>query len=134
MNKIIYIAAACIIDPLNRLLVVRKYGSKIFMQPGGKIEQGEQPIDTLIREIEEELQLVIPATLPKVVGSFEAPAANEPDHIVKAELFKINLPYSPLLQATAEIAEACWITHDDIPNINIAPLMHTYVIPLWEKQ
>lgn len=41
MNKMIYIAAACITDPLNRLLVVRKKGTTTFMQPGGKIEQAK---------------------------------------------------------------------------------------------
>lgn len=88
MNKIIYIAAACITDPLNRLLVVRKQGSEIFMQPGGKIEQAEQPIETLVREIKEELQLDIPLTMPKFIDSFEAPAANEPGFVVKAELLE----------------------------------------------
>ncbi|UYZ84847.1 NUDIX domain-containing protein [Entomomonas sp. E2T0] len=133
MNKIIYIAAACITDPLNRLLVVRKQGSEIFMQPGGKIEQAEQPIETLVREIKEELQLDIPLTMPKFIDSFEAPAANEPGFVVKAELFRIELPDSPTLTATAEIAEARWITHDDIPDINMAPLMHIYVLPLWKR-
>lgn len=133
MSKVIYIAAACITDPLNRLLVVRKKGSEIFMQPGGKIEQGERPIETLVREIKEELNLDIPLTLPTVVGSFEAPAANEPGYIVKAELFRIELPHSPTLQAAAEIAEARWLTYDDISQVNMAPLMHTYVIPLWKK-
>lgn len=132
MNKVIYIAAACITDPLNRLLVVRKKGSAIFMQPGGKIEQGEQPIETLVREIKEELQLDIPLVLPKLIGSFEAPAANEPGYLVKAELFRIELATSPTLTPTAEIAEALWITHADIANINMAPLIHTYVIPLWK--
>lgn len=133
MNKIIYIAAACIIDSLNRLLVVRKHGSAIFMQPGGKIEQGEQPIETLVREIKEELQLDIPLNLPQAIGNFEAPAANEPGYLVKAELFTIQLPNSPTLTASAEIAEARWLTHGDIPHINMAPLMHTYVLPLWKK-
>lgn len=133
MNKVIYIAAACITDSLNRLLVVRKHGSEIFMQPGGKIEQGEQPIETLVREIKEELQLDIPLNSPEIIGSFEAPAANEPGYLVKAELFRINLTDSPNLKASAEIAEARWITHADIPFINMAPLMHTYVLPLWKK-
>jgi len=133
MSKIIYIAAACITDPLNRLLVVRKKGTDIFMQPGGKIEEGEQPIETLVREIKEELQLDIPLSLPSLIGSFDAPAANEPGYLVKAELFRIELPYSPELKPTAEIAEALWITHADIAEINMAPLMHTYVMPLWKE-
>lgn len=133
MSKVIFIAAACITDPMNRLLVVRKKGSTIFMQPGGKIEYGEQPIETLVREIKEELQLNIPLSLPKRVGNFEAPAANEPGYLVKAELFRIELPYSPVLTPMAEIEEALWLKHADIVNINIAPLMHTYVLPLWKR-
>lgn len=133
MNKIIYIAAACITDSANRLLVVRKKGSCIFMQPGGKIEQGERPIETLAREIQEELSIDIPMPLTKFIGSFEAPAANEPGYSIKAELFRIELPYTIELKPQAEIEEACWITHDDIPYINMAPLMHIYVIPLWKK-
>ncbi|AZS51658.1 NUDIX domain-containing protein [Entomomonas moraniae] len=133
MTKIITIAAACIIDPLNRLLVVRKQGSEIFMQPGGKIELNEKPIEALVREIKEELLLAIDLSLPKYIGQFEAPAANEPGYIVKAELFKIDLPYSPELTVAAEIAEAKWLTEKEITTINMAPLMHTYVIPLWIK-
>lgn len=133
MSNIITIAAACIIDPLNRLLVVRKQGSEIFMQPGGKIEHAEKPIDALVREIKEELLLEIDLSLPKHIGQFEAPAANEPGYIVKAELFKIDLPYSPELTVAAEIAEAKWLTKTEIATINMAPLMHTYVIPIWIK-
>lgn len=131
--KIIHIAAACITDSANRLLIVRKRGSKIFMQPGGKIEQGEQPIETLIREIAEELAINLPCSLPKSIGRFTAPAANEPGYTVQAELFRVELPYSIDLQPAAEIEEALWITHEEIPRINMAPLMHAYVLPLWKK-
>ena len=132
-NKIIYIAAACITDPLNRMLVVRKHGSTFFMQPGGKIESNESPADALIREIKEELLLDILPSLAEKVGTFEAPAANEPGYFVKAELFKIELTECFDAIASAEIAEACWITEHDIKNINMAPLMHKFVIPLWLK-
>lgn len=132
-NHIIYIAAACITDPSNRMLVVRKQGSVFFMQPGGKIEQKESPTEALIREIKEELQLEIPLSLPKAVGTFEAPAANEPGYLVKAELFKIELPKCIDVIASAEIAEARWISEQDITKINMAPLMHKFVIPLWIK-
>jgi len=91
----------------------------------------EQPIETLVREIKEELLLEIDVSLPEYVGQFEAPAANEPGYIVKAELFKIILPNSPILTVAAEIAEARWITEQEITMVNMAPLMHTYVIPLW---
>lgn len=132
-NKIIYIAAACIIDPLNRMLVVRKHGSIFFMQPGGKIEANESSTAALIREIKEELQVDISPTLPKMVGTFEAPAANEPGYLVKAELFKIELTECIHVTASAEIAEARWITEKDITTITMAPLMHKFVIPLWIK-
>lgn len=71
-------------------------------------------------------------SLPQFIGSFEAPAANEPGYLVKAELFRIELSFSPLLTPSAEIEEALWLTSAEITNIKIAPLMHSYVIPLWQ--
>jgi len=43
----IRIAAALLTDARGRLLLVRKRGTAWFMQPGGKIEPGEQPFDAL---------------------------------------------------------------------------------------
>ena len=44
---IIRIAAAVVTDIAGRSLLVRKRGSSIFMQPGGKIESGESALDAL---------------------------------------------------------------------------------------
>lgn len=131
MSKIIYIAAACITDSDNRLLVVRKKGSAIFMQPGGKIERSEQPLETLVREIKEELDIDLPIHLANYVGSFEAPAANESGYQVKAELFRVKLTQRLEVYPCAEIEEVRWITAKDVDHINMAPLMHKYVLPLW---
>ncbi len=57
--KTILIAAAIVRDEAGRFLLVRKRGSEIFFQPGGKIDAGEQPQIALIREIEEELGILI---------------------------------------------------------------------------
>lgn len=43
----------------NHLLVVRKKGSAFYMLAGGKIEEKELPIQALIRELKEELNLVV---------------------------------------------------------------------------
>lgn len=57
--KTIRISAAIIRDEAGRFLLVRKRGSEIFFQPGGKIDDGEDPETCLLREIEEELGIRI---------------------------------------------------------------------------
>lgn len=65
----IRIAAAVLMDPKGRTLLVRKRGTQAFMQPGGKIEAHEQPINALVRELEEELALKIESELRHLSGA-----------------------------------------------------------------
>ena len=62
MSKTIRIAAALLIEPNGQTLLVRKRGTQAFMQPGGKIDAGEQPAEALARELHEELGLIIEPT------------------------------------------------------------------------
>ena len=78
MPNIIRIAAALLIDPQGRTLLVRKRGTQAFMQPGGKIDEGETPVAALVRELHEELGLHIDPAQAIPLGQFSAPAANEP--------------------------------------------------------
>ena len=84
----IRIAAAIIRDEWGRFLLVRKKHTSAYMQPGGKFEPGECAHDALSREIAEELDASIVQS--EFVGIFSAPAANEPGHMVKADVFMVS--------------------------------------------
>ena len=92
--KIIRIAAALLIGPDGRTLLVRKRGTQAFMQAGGKIEPHEQPLTALARELEEELALKIDPASAAYMGHFSAPAVNEPGFEVQAQLFLLHIEHS----------------------------------------
>lgn len=127
----IRIAAALLIDAGQRLLLVRKRGTAWFMQPGGKIEPGEQPFDALRRELREELGLDIPPRTARHRGRFAAPAANEPGFIVEAELYALSLDSEP--KPAAEIAEIAWLEPDTASALPLAPLTRDHALPLWRS-
>ena len=83
----IRIAAALLVDNRGRTLLVRKRGTRLFMQPGGKIEPDERAATALARELEEELGLAQNPAEFRYLARFAAPAANEPGIAVEAELF-----------------------------------------------
>lgn len=115
---VIRIVAAVVADERGHLLVVRKRGTTTFMQPGGKFEPGESPVDALAREIREELGVGI--TDVRELGHHTAVAANEPGHTVDAELFLVQLDGAP--QIAAEIEEMAWIDPSAPGDIVLAPL------------
>jgi 8-oxo-dGTP pyrophosphatase MutT (NUDIX family) len=121
---VIRIVAAVVTDERGRLLVVRKRGTTAFMQPGGKLEPGETPVDALVREIREELGVSV--TEVRELGHHTAIAANEPGHTVDAELFFVTLDGVP--QIAAEIEEMAWIDPHHPGDIELAPLTRDTVL------
>ncbi len=109
----IRISAAIIRDEAGRFLLVRKRGSEIFFQPGGKIDAGEQPEIALIREIEEELGILIDERQLRYAAKMSAPAANEEGATVEAELFHLSLKEGQVPAASSEIEEVIWVTAGD---------------------
>lgn len=61
--KIVLVAACALIDADGRVLLAQRPEGKsmagLWEFPGGKVEAGERPEDTLIRELAEELGIVV---------------------------------------------------------------------------
>ncbi|OCR22664.1 DNA mismatch repair protein MutT [Pseudomonas syringae] len=129
--KVIQIAAALLIGADGRTLLVRKRGTTAFMQPGGKIEPGEPPAVALARELEEELGLVIDPVQAGYLGSFAAPAANEPGFEVRCELFEVRIDGEVV--PAAEIEEVVWISADSHPELPLAPLTRDSILPIYRR-
>jgi 8-oxo-dGTP diphosphatase len=124
--KIIRIAVAIIRNDRGEMLVVRKRGSRFFIQPGGKIEPGESPEAALKRELLEELSCAVATT--RYCGKFSERAVNEADHIVEADFFFVEAEGE--IAAGAEIEEICWINPKNCGNVALAPLTAKYAAPL----
>lgn len=129
---IIGVSAALLSDPTGRLLLVRKHGTTAYMQPGGKPEAGETPLATTIREVHEELGLLVPIARWQPLGEFRAAAANEPGHQVVAQTFAVVLTETEAAAArpSAEIAEAIWVTPEQARALDLAPLTREALLPL----
>ena len=131
-TEMINIVAALIHDETGRVLLVRKRGTRAFMQPGGKRAAGEDDITALSREIAEELGCsAIPASL-RPLGEFNAVAANEPGFRVQASLYGVDVTGG--ITPNQEIDEAIWIDPAAPPDILLAPLTRDHVLPLASKR
>jgi 8-oxo-dGTP diphosphatase len=62
-TPLLLVVAVALIDPDRRLLVAQRPAGKtlagLWEFPGGKVEPGERPEETLIRELEEELGITV---------------------------------------------------------------------------
>ena len=143
---IIRVSAAIIRNRDGQFLLVRKKGTIAFMFPGGKPESGETPDQTLIRGLDEELNLRVGTEDLNFVGTFRTKAANEANTQLLADVFTLKDPLNSGNSADdvndggsvtphAEIDAARWFTSEDIRNEpeSIAPLTREVVPQLYGR-
>jgi 8-oxo-dGTP pyrophosphatase MutT (NUDIX family) len=129
--KVIRIAAALLIGADGRTLLVRKRGTQAFMQPGGKIDAGESAAEALVRELHEELGLVVAAEHAQFLGEFSAVAANEPGFEVNCQLYQLHVEQEVV--PAAEIEEIIWVDASSIDHLHLAPLTRDSILPLYRR-
>src|SRR3954469_18113122 len=96
----------------RRLLVARNAGRDRFYLPGGKREAGESDVETLVREVDEELLVAIDPTTAVHVGTFEALADARTDGLV-VRLTCYSAAHTGTLAPSREIEEIRWLAAGD---------------------
>jgi 8-oxo-dGTP diphosphatase len=127
VSGLIEVVTAVIRDAEGRMLVVRKRGTTSFMKPGGKREAGEDDLSALRRELLEELGCGFEPASARLLGCFEAAAANEPDTRVRAATYVVT-PVGAIAPS-GEIEEIAWIDPARPTGLALAPLLRDEVLP-----
>jgi 8-oxo-dGTP diphosphatase len=97
----------------GRILCARPRGKDAFYIPGGKREGAESDLQTLLREIAEELTV---ALLPETVTHVGTYQAGQGDGVlVRMSCYKGD--YSGTLAPSGEIDELAWFSFADRPRV-----------------
>lgn len=129
VTPMIHVSAVVLNDTAGRVLMVRKRGTGMWMNPGGKPEPGESGSDCAAREVAEELRLELERDRLVFLGQFSAPAANEPGHTVVSLCFLWPDAVPVSLRPAAEIEAVRWVTPDELGDRTLAPLFVESIAP-----
>ncbi|GAA3279968.1 NUDIX domain-containing protein [Nesterenkonia halobia] len=132
----IRVSAVVIRNSDGEVLTVRKAGTDRFMLPGGKPEPGETPVQTAARECCEELDVQLWQEDLRRLGTFRAPAANEPDRDVEGVVFVHDaVPAGADHTPSAEIEELRWVDMTaEEPSTDLAPLLRDQIAPALQAE
>ena len=114
----------------GRLLVVRKRGGSLFILPGGKPEGRERDLETLSREVREELGCRV--SHAKFEASFTDDAAEMSDTVVVVRLYAGKLVGKP--QPASEIEEMAWLDLAAPNSLPLAPSLINHILPYLSRR
>ena len=101
----------------GKILSTRSKGKDKYYIPGGKREGNETDIETLVREVKEELSVDIIESSARFYGVFEAQAHGKAEGIL-VKMTCYTADFTGELKADSEIAEIVWLTTDDIESVS----------------
>lgn len=97
----------------GRILCARPRGRDVFYIPGGKREGAESDLETLRREISEELTVALLPGTVRHVGTYQAGSPGGP--VVLMSCYTAG--YTGTLAASSEIDELAWFGYADRPRV-----------------
>ena len=115
----------------GQLLLARSRGDKHFQIPGGKIEPGENDIDALTREVEEDLAVALVPDSPVHLATFEAEAASQRDVLVEIRLYSGAIDSIP--KASSEITELVWQFPAE-PTVPCSDVVRLHILPFLARR
>ena len=101
----------------GKILSTRSKGKDKYYIPGGKREAGESDIETLVREVKEELSVNIIESSAKLYGVFEAQAHGKAEGVI-VKMTCYTAEFTGELKADSEIAGIVWLTTADIETVS----------------
>lgn len=100
--------AAGIIIQNGKQLLVRAKAKEHFVEPGGKLNDGETSKQALIRELKEELNIDATEDDLEEFDTFYADAAGQEHLRLRMDVFRVN-NWTGEIKPSSEIEEEIWI-------------------------
>ena len=121
-RRLLLVAAAALIDGMGRVLITQRPDHKslggLWEFPGGKVEAGESPEAALIRELKEELEVLVE---PDALDPFAFGSHSYADFHLLMPLYVVTrwqgapVPHSDAVQALA------WVKPAELRNYPMPP-------------
>lgn len=125
--------AAGILIKDRKFLVSRSKGKEFFISPGGKLESGETSEEALVRELKEELSIMVESNGLEKFGTFYAPAAGEEDKQIQIDVFLVRR-WEGEIQLDGEVAEITWIDSHLPEGMQLGSIFQHDVLPRLKKE
>ncbi|MDP2665296.1 MAG: NUDIX domain-containing protein [bacterium] len=117
----------------RKFLISRSKGKDFFVAPGGKLEKGETPEESLQRELKEEFTIEIELVDLEKFGTFYAPAIGMEDKYLQSDIF-IVLRWKGEIRPDNEIEEIMWINSQLPEGIQLGSIFQHEVLPRLKRE
>ena len=101
----------------KKILSTLSKGKDKYYIPGGKREIYENDVETLVREIKEELSVDIEIDSIRYYGAFKAQAHGQKEGIV-VKMSCYTSDFKGELKEDSEISKIVWLTYNDLDKIS----------------